>query len=117
MSLLSPLLRVVAFAGALTLPACSDAGSPGAESIVVQDSAGVAVITNDLGRLTGSCSMAAEPRLTIGDRAGDETHELYRVFGATVLGDGRIALVNQGSQELRIYSPEGGLLSLSRCPP
>jgi hypothetical protein len=77
---------------------------------MVSDSAGIAIVHNDLARLTATCPVDGEPDLVIGDPARGEEHELYRVFGATRLDDGRIALVNQGSQELRYYDGDGAFL-------
>lgn len=105
-------ITVVALA--LVSVTCSGEGaSESAGPVEVQDSSGVAITVNDLSRLASSCRLADRPRLTIGNRPADPSHELYRVFGATVLSDGRIALVNQGSQELRFYSPSGDFVSSS----
>ena len=84
--------------------------SPG---ITVSDSAGVSVVVNVLDRLPDTCATYSEPRVTIGQAIGEDPYHLYRVFGATVLSDGRIALVNQGSQELRVYGPDGSFLFAS----
>ncbi len=92
---------------------CSGVPSGQDEAVTAVDSAGVRIVTNDLARLDRRCTLAAEPRLTIGDRIGDPTHELYRVFGGSVLDDGRVALVDQGSQQLRFYSQTGDLLRTS----
>src|SRR5690606_4738638 len=81
-------------------------GTPIAE----RDSAGIAVVDNDLLRLTDRCALEAEPRVVIGTATGAPEYQLYRVFGATRLRDGRIALVNQGSQELRFYDADGRFL-------
>jgi hypothetical protein len=80
---------------------------------VVRDSSGVTVVQNDLTRLTERCEIGSEPRVAIGATVGDPAYQLYRVFGATVLGDGRIALVDQGSQQLRFYDRDGTFLSSS----
>lgn len=97
----------------LATPACSARDAPASGPVTVRDSAGITIVTSDLSRATGSCSLAADPRLTIGDRTGDPAHELYRVFGATLLSDGRLAIVNQGTQELRFYSSDGDFLFAS----
>ncbi|MCH7933334.1 MAG: hypothetical protein IIC36_04995 [Gemmatimonadetes bacterium] len=93
----------------LILAGCSDA-SESRDPIMRTDSAGIEIVFNDLGRLEAQCEIASTPRVTIGQVEGDEPYQLHRVFGATVLSDGRIALVNQGSQELRVYDPEGQFL-------
>lgn len=105
---------VVALGSALLLAACagedgrSDDASP---PVLESDSAGIAIVENDLARLDATCPVDSEPNVVIGAAAGGAGHELYRVFGATRLDDGRIALVNQGSQELRFYDGEGTFLA------
>jgi hypothetical protein len=44
---------------------------------------------------------------------GPEEYQLYRVFGARRLRDGRIVVVNQGSQQLRFYDATGRFLAQS----
>jgi hypothetical protein len=75
----------------------------------VRDSSGIEVVSNDLVRLEATCPLAEEPTVVIGTGQSEE-QQLYRVFGATRLTDGTIALVNQGSQELRFYDQEGQFL-------
>lgn len=95
---------------------CLMAGCGGTESsidmpaVVESDSSGVAVVQNDLTRLTDHCTIEREPQVVIGAAIGDPAYQLYRVFGGTVLTDGRIALVDQGSRQLRFYDPEGQFL-------
>lgn len=79
------------------------------------DSAGVPILTNDLTQVTRQCTIGAEPEVTIGSAEAGPEYELHRVFGASRLSDGRIVLVNQGSQELRFYDSTGRyLLSAGR---
>jgi hypothetical protein len=82
----------------------------GTPAIAARDSAGITIVESDLARLATRCSVDAEPSVVIGTAGGDPRYELYRVFGASRLSDGRIVLVNQGSQELRFYDPEGRFL-------
>lgn len=55
--------------------------------------------------------VSSEPNLSIGTFQGDSLYQLFEVQGAVRLGDGRIALANAGSGEIRIYSPEGRFLA------
>jgi hypothetical protein len=97
---------------ALSTVACNEAG--GARSgTTVRDSAGVAIVENDLAQQTAICSISPEPVVSIGQVDGPPEYELYRVFGATKLSDGRIALVNQGTQQLRYFDAQGRFLSAS----
>ncbi len=96
---------IIVIAG-LWLGGCST-GDTDPAITTTRDSAGVAIVENDLQRLSASCVMSPEPTVSIGAAGGDEAYQLFRVFGARKLSDGRIALVNQGSQELRFYDANG----------
>jgi hypothetical protein len=90
--------------------ACAGGPADGDEPVTVHDSAGLWIAENDLSRLDATCHVAPEPEITIGTAEGDEETILYRVFGATRLSDGRIVLVNQGTQEVRWYDADGAFL-------
>jgi hypothetical protein len=94
----------------LVLPeACSTGEAPPPFS-VARDDAGIETVTNRLNSLDAQCALSEEPTLTIGrGQAGDE-YALYRVFGATRLSDGRVALVNQGSDQVRVFDAAGRFL-------
>jgi hypothetical protein len=97
---------------ALLLACC--ACSPRADerpAITERDSAGVVVVENDLTRLHATCRVDSSPSVRIGVAEGAPEYELHRVFGATRLSDGRLVLVNQGTNELRFYDAEGKFLS------
>ncbi|MEX2468001.1 MAG: hypothetical protein WD995_13910 [Gemmatimonadota bacterium] len=72
----------------------------------------------DLGGATGSetpepWALASAPTLHIGVVSGDETYQLHDVRDAQRLTDGRIAVANQGSREVRVYTADGQLVSAS----
>ena len=99
-------IHTAAVIGVIVAAGCSEgAGSSG--PVTVRDSAGLQIVENDLARLSEMCAVSIEPTVAIGSTAGDESYELYRVFGASKLSDGRIVLVNQGSQQLRYYDAVG----------
>ena len=56
----------------------------------------------------GGWSVAAQPDLSIGAVEGDADYQLYGVAGAHRLADGRIAIANAGTSELRLYDANGG---------
>lgn len=56
-------------------------------------------------------SLSNEPTLSIGIVDGDERYQLHQVVGAARLASGNIAVMNGGSSQLRIYSPEGEFIS------
>jgi hypothetical protein len=77
----------------------------------VVDSAGIEIV--HLGKaawdLAGPLGLSSAPNLSIGARVGSDDEILYRVSGGVVLGDGRIAILNGGTRELKYYSADGVL--------
>lgn len=94
---------------ALVALACDRGGSAGRVA-TVRDSAGIRVVENTPEASTDSCRIPADPGIEIGAREGPEEYQLYRVMDAARLSDGRIAVVNQGSSEIRLYDREGRFL-------
>jgi hypothetical protein len=80
-----------------------------APSATVRDSAGISIVENPVAAIPGGggWNVASDPSLTIGSFDGPEESQLYRVRGALRLSDGRIAVGNEGSQEVRYYQPDG----------
>ena len=96
----------VCVAGAVTLAGVALAGCDGVSprpAIIETDSAGITVVSNDLGQLDATCVLADAPSVVIGAESESSEQQLYRVFGATRMADRTIALVNQGSQQVRFY--------------
>jgi len=95
------------------MAACSDAGADdSAPRASVRDSAGVRIVENpDPAERTGWITMDAEPSVTIGVLEGAPEYQLYEVRGATRLSDGRIAVANAGSKEVRYYGADGAFLN------
>jgi hypothetical protein len=54
--------------------------------------------------------LSESPVLEIGVREGEEPYQLHRVRGSVRLEDGRIVVLNGGSQELRYYDSQGRFL-------
>jgi hypothetical protein len=92
---------------------CLAACSPGTETaaVSVRDSAGIAIVHNDLERLPAVCAVDSIPTISIGTDSGETEYELNRVAGAARLSDGRIVLVNGGSSEIRFYDQRGRFLA------
>lgn len=85
-------------------------------AVAVRDSAGIAIVDNALLRLAAVCRVDTAASVRIGVSEGEPEYELHRVFGATRLGDGRLALVNQGTQEVRFYDSLGTFLGRAGRP-
>jgi hypothetical protein len=94
----------------LAFTAC-DAEDASRRAIVVRDSSGVAIVDNDLTRLDRICSLATEPRVSIGVLEGEEPYILSQLGGAVRLRDGRIVLANRGTDQIRYYDANGTFLS------
>lgn len=86
-----------------TLLAC-DAGDGGSE-ITRRDSAGMEIVESAVA--IDSPSDLGELRLEIGRIHGPEAYQLHDVESALRLSDGRIVVVNRGTNELRFYDTAG----------
>ena len=83
--------------------ACGESELP-LTAVVRTDSVGIEIVTT---HSPPPAISLATPTLSIGAVEGDEHERLYRVAAAQVLDDGSILIVNRGSQELRLYGPDG----------
>ncbi|MDX1395526.1 MAG: hypothetical protein R3195_14155 [Gemmatimonadota bacterium] len=86
--------------------------SGGDEPLVVRrDSAGVTIVESRAPAWPegGGARVSSEPSLVIGSLDGPEEEQLFRVFSATRLSDGRIAVANSGTHQVRFYLPDGRL--------
>ena len=103
--------RAILVGSVLCIAACGSGVTP-SERYTVRDSSGIRIAENVVPGERPVCAVSG-PVTTLGVTSGGEGHELYRVFGARRLSDGRIVLVNQGSQEIRFFDGEGTFLSSS----
>jgi hypothetical protein len=90
------------------LAACADAGGSDA-GVLVRDSAGVVIVESSAPAWDEAdrWSIAPEPTVRIGMVEGPHEYQLDGVQAAVLLGGGRVALADGGSQEIRIYRPDG----------
>ena len=87
-------------------------GLPGGVSFLQQDSAGVVVATT-LGARARSPSgwvVDAEPEYQLGELDGDEPYLFTTIAGARQLADGRVAVLDRSTCELRFFDPDGVFL-------
>lgn len=97
-----------ALPAAVTLIASACASEPAEHDFAVRDSAGVHIAENAAPLWTDErVVIEAEPAVTIGTAAGDESQQLYRVARAMRLSDGRLVVLNSGASEIRFYSATG----------
>ena len=73
----------------------------------VVDSAGVQVVTSDPRGSDTYCPLSDEPTLKLGVIEGQEPYMFYWVRGANRLSDGSVAVMNNGSGEIRIFGTDG----------
>lgn len=101
---------------ALVSGGCAEERTP-VEAAAVRDSAGIVLVENRLPlEELPTCGVDSTAEVRIGRQAGEEHDRLYRVFGAARLTDGRIAVVNQGSGEIRLYDAAGMFLAAAGRP-
>ena len=93
----------------LSLAGCAADDGTGAPAATVTDSLGVTIVENralaELPRV--EWVIGAEPAVEIGTVDGQEEYQLFRVRDATRLPDGRLAVLNGGSYEIRVYDGDG----------
>jgi hypothetical protein len=80
---------------------------------VVRDSAGVQIVENRSYEWPAGHGwhLASQPALDIGAVDGDPDYQLFQVVGALRLSNGRIAIANSGTGELRFYDSSGEFMS------
>lgn len=96
---------VVAGGLALVLAAC--AGGTESPVTTVRDSAGARIVENRPPASADTCAIPDTAAVAIGVREGPEPYRLHRVMHGALLSDGGVAVVNQGSDEVRIFGPDG----------
>jgi hypothetical protein len=101
----------------LWLGAASCAPTENVDLVVRRDSAGVAITESAQPQWTGAQGWIVDsvPLLDLGAAGSGPEHEFYLVRNATRLRDGRIAVANFGTNEVRFYGSDGRyLLSAGR---
>jgi hypothetical protein len=88
--------------------ACGGDAEPGPQ-IVVRDSAGIEIVESSAERWTADEAwlVQSEPRVRIGLTEGAPEYLFSNIEGALLLADGRIAVADRGSSELRFYTADG----------
>ena len=90
------------------LPGCRAGDAPADATFSVRDSAGIEIVESVAPAWEGEgWRLSAEPSVVIGRVEGDERYLFGEVAAGMVLRDGRIAVVDEQSALVRVYSPEG----------
>lgn len=103
--------RTALVIAAVAVAGCEASASDGGFSVA--DSAGVRIAVSEAPAWVAGEEWEVEPipSVEIGVAEGEEAYQLYRVFSARRLVDGRIAVGNSGSHEVRLYDGSGRFLS------
>jgi hypothetical protein len=93
---------------ALPIGACGDA-APASDAFELSDSAGIQIAFARIDTLGPVCPTTET--LRIGSVEGDPATALQLVLDAERLPDGRIAVINSGTSQVKVFSAEGELLT------
>ena len=103
--------QTFAWIGAVLFAAACGGGADGgatAWSGTVEDSAGVQIVRNSLEPIWGEGeAWGFEDVLTIGEAAGDPDYQFGQIAGLDVTSGGRILVLDNLAQHIKVYSPEG----------
>lgn len=106
--------RLSALVGApLLLAACGGGDAADRPRASVRDSAGVVIVQNAAPAEEARDTLGDNPAWAVGVLEGAPEYQMYEVRGATRLSDGRLAVLNSGTKEVRFYSADGEYLSAS----
>ena len=103
--------RFAAYAvGLMSLSACRAESTP--QAVIYRDSAGIRIVESPASFADSKLPWIVDPtpHLRIGAAESTEPYQLHRVTGATRLNDGRVLIVNAGTQELRFFDEQGEFL-------
>ncbi len=102
--------QTLAWIGAVLFTAACGNGADGgaAWSGTVEDSAGVQMVRNSLEPIWGEGeTWGFEDVMTIGEAAGDPDYQFGQIAGLDVTSGGRILVLDNLAQHIKVYSPEG----------
>ncbi|MCH7474917.1 MAG: hypothetical protein IIA27_09600 [Gemmatimonadetes bacterium] len=92
---------------AVVVGACASGDHPVVEAIT-RDSAGIAIVENvAVSRDIAQWRFVEPPIVELGVLEGQPAHQFNQVVGATRLSDGRIAVADGGSKEVRFFDTNG----------
>jgi hypothetical protein len=81
--------------------------APGTDGTLARDSAGTVIVENGALGPEAVWQVGDTPVLDIGSLDGAAEYQLFRVSSALRLRDGRIAVANAGTSEIRLYDSAG----------
>lgn len=104
---------VATLVSALLANGCGESTGASGARVSERDSAGIVIVENEVSPSAGPAALqlSPEPRLRIGAVEGPEAEQLFRVRGGVILPDGRVAVLNAGTRQVRVYGPDGAHLT------
>lgn len=92
----------------VTLAAC-DGGASSAALPTVRDSAGIRIVENAAAQWPEGAgwTVADSPSVSIGGSAGDPVTDMSQIIGVLQLGDGRVAVANGSTPDVRFFDRSG----------
>lgn len=107
-----PIGITVLLGGLASASSGCDAAPSRSSAVTVRDSAGIEIVESQESQwsTTPGWSISSSPILEIGTLEGDPAYQMHYVSDVTRLPDGRIAVANSGSHQLRLYDPSGAHL-------
>lgn len=90
---------------------CGDGGD-GAAPLSIRDSSGVRLVEHSAPQAAGvqEWQVPDEPVLVLGSAEGEQETQFFRIASARRASDGAIVVANTGTNEVRVFSPEGAVL-------
>jgi len=104
-------LVILSASAAIVLAGCSGASGSGRWAGTVRDSAGVAIVENPAtGMWRPGEAWTVVEELRIGVAEGDPDYQFGNIGGIDVDSEGRIYVLDQHAQQVRVFDPQGTLL-------
>ncbi|MCY3599855.1 MAG: 6-bladed beta-propeller [Gemmatimonadetes bacterium] len=89
------------------LAAACDQENASFSATMVADSAGIAIVTSDPLHSIRRCTVSGEPSFAVGEVSGDDRYEFYAIRGLVRLSDGSVAVADETTSSVRIFSATG----------
>ncbi|MXX56559.1 MAG: hypothetical protein F4X15_16755 [Gemmatimonadetes bacterium] len=91
----------------LVAPGCREQAPVERAPTIAIDSAGVEVVTSDPLNSDTYCTLSEEPVFSVGTLEGADPYMFYFLRGVARLSDGSIAVMDNGSGEIRVFGADG----------
>ncbi len=103
----APENKIAAATAAIALLLACDSESQPDLTTFATDSAGIRIVHSHPANSDATCTISADPTVVIGDDESDENQWFAQVGDAARMSDGSIVAVDRGSNQIRVYDPDG----------